>query len=174
MTKLLVVLALLVPSVAAADWSISPPKGWKRVTAAAEKAQVATARKNTGEQVKVEIRQWQGTLGDVERQFTGMLMVMPAGVNDESVQALADGMATATAEGLAKHGFDVTPTPTPTVKRQGTSGRILVGRDLRVHVQTRVARSAKGEVHLLLVQCGEPTAQSTCKQAMSTIKLSVK
>lgn len=174
MVKLIVVAALLVPSVAVAGWSVKPPPGWKRVSADTEKALVQRAQKGTGESVQVEVRQWQATLGDPERQLTGTLMIMPPDLNDESVQALADGLANASADSLAPHGFKVQPAKAPKVKAQGTAVRILEGRDLRIFVQTRVARTAKGAVHLLVAQCGEPVRQARCAQAMGSLSLFVR
>jgi len=57
---------------------------------------------------------------------------------------------------------------------QGTAGRILEGKGIRVYMQVRVGRTAKGELHALQVRCGTLPTRDVCKQAMSTIKLSAR
>jgi hypothetical protein len=173
MTKLLVVLALLIPSVAAADWTFKAPKGWKRNTAS-ENAHLEAERKKVGGDARFEVRHWLASEGDPQSKASAELMIVSAGMDDMTVQELADMFATVTAKALVGQGFELRSSTAPIVKKQGTAARILEGRGLRVYMQVRVARTAKGALHALQVRCGDSPTKDLCKQAMGTINLSAR
>jgi hypothetical protein len=171
MRKLLVVVVLLFPSVAAADWTFKAPKGWKRNTSS-ETRHLEAERKKAGGEAQFEARHWRASEGDPKRQASAELMIVPAGMNDMTVQELADMFATGTAKALVDRGYELRSSKAPIVKKQGIAAQLLESSGHRVYIEVRVARTAKGALHALQVRCGDSPTQDLCKQAMSTIKLS--
>lgn len=170
MTKLLAVLVLLIPSVAAANWSFKAPKGWKRDTDS-ENAHLEAERNKAAGEAQFEARHWRG---DSQSKASAELMIVPAGMDDMTLQELADMFASGTANALVGKGFEIRSSIAPTVKKQGTAARILEGHGLRLYIQVRVARTAKGALHALQVRCGGSPTNDLCKQAMGSIKLTAR
>ena len=159
-----VVVVVLVPAVASAEWSVTPPRGWKR-DVEMEKAQLEAARAKMKNR-EVDMRLWWAT---PEKQF-GMSAMSIASSNGGPSNPSASGMIDEIAAAFVQQGYTTKPVTPGKRKGQTTLARLLVKDGVRVQVEVH-AIERDGFVRLLAVTCYEPSSSRQCARAIASMRL---
>jgi hypothetical protein len=167
MSTLLWIAPLLVmSSIAHADFSVTPPKGWKAGSADEAKA-IADDEMRAFPGVQSQAKIWttaEGRLEVTHRTFPPFDQEMTTA---QFVDALADGLTRTFVGGGAKL--------TSKVKARTVNGQIVAERKLRgkrtqIIIVERALKAATGELQLMTVVCYD-TAETACKKVAASAVL---
>lgn len=163
-------LALLVPSLAAAGGSFTPPKGWIRDKPYEAKALPKLA-KQYGDSAKVSLEVWRAKDNGGDPSISGQLAVFSDASVIDDVDGLLGDMVTALEPKLLQAGWAKKPATAPKKKGLKAEVRAYEGQGRRVIVAAQAISTGKGLLTYGIV-CFEDASMDVCANAVASTKLS--
>ena len=167
MSRLMWIAPLLVmSSVAYADFTVTPPKGWK-VGSADEAKAIADDEMRAFPGVQTQAKIWTAAEGRLEVTHR----TFPPFKEEMTTAQFVDALADVVTKTFVADGAKLTSkVKARTLNGQVVAERVLRGKRTRIFIVERGLKAASGELQIMTVVCYD-TAEATCKKAAASAKL---
>lgn len=168
MVRTLVLALLLAPTLAHAGWTLEPPKGWKRSSAAHEASVLKEVR--TDDPSVTEVRVW-----DNEDDLLLLAFVFTADPDDIADAKTLRAYVAREVDGAVEsfkmpaHKVERRSATRATRESPESATHVLVARDEQLYLSTYAVTDTDGRVQVFTIQCRDTPRGGACKRALASV-----